>query len=90
MLNVSHVCGYKKDFEFLCPQCNLPFCEEDMDQAIGGLLLNSVLTKITSDEAKRIADLLQIEVTTHKNKINEIIAWSNNLPQPFKSNIILL
>jgi hypothetical protein len=55
MLMVHHGCGYEKEISVLCPQCGLPFCEEDTMQAIGGILAQTiVLTEILKKNLRNV------------------------------------
>jgi len=81
--HIHHSCGYEKDIPVKCEQCGQLFCEDDTQQCVGGLLMAHRNNRVTIIE-------LQESLTIYKNKINEIITWSNSLPNPFKSNIIPL
>ena len=65
MLKVYHPdCGYEKEFNFLCPRCGLPFCEEDTQQSIGGALVGHICNKSDIDTLKAQVVTLQSQVAT--------------------------
>lgn len=62
MLKVVHDCGWNYEIEFKCPNCNLPFCEEDQVQALGGILVNQIKTDFRMKE-------LEDKIAYVKNKL---------------------
>jgi len=63
MLKLVHSCGYEEDFENPCPKCGLPFCEEDTQQATGGIM-------VTVIDLKKKLNQLRTELNQLKAKIN--------------------
>lgn len=66
MLRIIHLCGYVKELQILCPQCGLPFCEEETQQAIGsmicGYIINSDgIAKNTIDISANSADIAELK-----------------------------
>lgn len=74
MLKIGHTsgCQWTQEIEFLCPNCNLPFCEEDSQQAGGGVLLGHYLNKKKIDHHSERLDNLRDDLNDLKDKFKAL------------------
>ena len=85
-LKIHHKdCGYYRTYENICPNCHLPFCEEDAEQSTSGSMMTMVVAAKKADDLQSDVEEIKTQLTSISASLVTIIAQLNELTTNFNS-----